>query len=835
MKRLFDCGSGQGLAKTLFGLLTCGLLFGCGGSGHDAPDTMVSSNQNSVLGYAPANNVVVLNGPRNNFTLTRTYTGFHVKDNVGVGGIIFVSNQATLRFSDVTVNLGIADVAQTVSPASLTTLIELYIAFFNRVPDADGLAYWIAQVNAGMSTDILAQNFYNAAIQFSDLTGYSSTMSNADFVKVIYKNVLGRDEVDQDGLDYWSNALASGAQTRASLIKTILDAAHGFKGAANYGWVADLLDNKIATGRYFAIEQGLNYLNPEDSIKNTIAIVAKITPTDVSAARQLVNMQDLALNLSDQSTLQDNTKVVVSLDIPETMKLRLNGTELKAKTSIFVRKGSALNFEVILHPGFSWIDVAGVSYANNMAYVQALVNSDRILQFATPKVSDPNKAIIFSASYDRTAIYRDEIGKTAMRIEAFALVPAGDKLVLSYRGLDPQSKQEVTRELLLLDDGVGADKRAQDHHFSAELKTDLLPLYEYMGIAAYDGKIRISDANGVDIPGIEQVKTGMSMVVVDRAKTVPVTRLADDVFASKSVVNVVLQGSPMRFNWADGQLAPAAFKRVLAYYPDVFDHATFFYVGNVGPFISAEFSYRLNSQIGGIGNYQFAIMGDAAKYGSNILDSASELTGGATGPYMHEFTHRFGFYLNDPRLPMTESDGCKCHFDMWNQIIWDPISAGGGTWIRPLGNGDWVFSSYQGIYKYQHSDLMLYLMGLMAPAELPPQPWVVDATGKLAQGQTIAGSKVKVLNVADIEAVYGKRTPEFGKAPTSFRDAFVVITSGRPALPEEMAAVEAQANFYASRGSTSPNLPNAGWQNGLAFFDSTRGRGTLITELPAKK
>ncbi|MEJ5999592.1 hypothetical protein [Paucibacter soli] len=72
--------------------------------------------------------------------------------------------------------------------------------------------------------------------------------------------------------------------------------------------------------------------------------------------------------------------------------------------------------------------------------------------------------------------------------------------------------------------------------------------------------------------------------------------------------------------------------------------------------------------------------------------------------------------------------------------------------------------------------------------------------------------------------------------PTTFRDASLLFISRRPALPEEMAAVEALAKFCASKGTPSPEMPCAGWQNGLAFYyHSTRGRGTLVTELPARK
>ena len=64
-----------------------------------------------------------------------------------------VSATDVLKFSDKTINLHIGEKAQSISANELRDLLDLYIAFFNRVPDADGLAYWIDQYKAGMSLE----------------------------------------------------------------------------------------------------------------------------------------------------------------------------------------------------------------------------------------------------------------------------------------------------------------------------------------------------------------------------------------------------------------------------------------------------------------------------------------------------------------------------------------------------------------------------------------------------------------------------------------------------------------------------------------------------------
>lgn len=203
-----------------------------------------------------------------------------------------LANVERIRFSDMTLNLTVQDAAARLPAAELNRLMELYVAFFNRLPDADGLEYWVGEHQRGMTIDEMAELFYGAGIQYSDLTGYRPEMTNAEFVNVVYRNVLGRaDGADPEGLAYWAGELAAGRETRGSLVSTILDSAHTFKGHPTWGWVPDLLDNKIAVANIFAVERGLNYNTPEDSIANGMAIAAAITPTDTSAAIALIGVE----------------------------------------------------------------------------------------------------------------------------------------------------------------------------------------------------------------------------------------------------------------------------------------------------------------------------------------------------------------------------------------------------------------------------------------------------------------------------------------------------------------------------------------------------------------
>jgi hypothetical protein len=123
-------------------------------------------------------------------------------------------------------------------------------------------------------------------------------MTNADFVNVIYRNVLGRkDGADAEGLAYWTGELSSGRASRGTLVNTILDSAHTFKGHATFGYVADLLENKVSVAKQVAIDWGLNYLSTSDAVSYGMAIAKAVTATDTSVAVALVGITPGSINL----------------------------------------------------------------------------------------------------------------------------------------------------------------------------------------------------------------------------------------------------------------------------------------------------------------------------------------------------------------------------------------------------------------------------------------------------------------------------------------------------------------------------------------------------------
>lgn len=260
-------------------------------TGNASNNLLLGSTGNDTLDGGGGNDTAQFGGKLSGYALKRSGNVCTVQARTGTEGIDTLTNIESLAFTDFTVNLAIQAKAAAAPNANVQRLVELYIAFFNRIPDAEGLAYWIDQLNLGQGINSIAETFYQAGIQYSSLTGFSSGMSNADFIHVVYRNVLGRSEgADSAGLTYWSGELAAGRATRGSLVSTILDSAHTFKGNATYGQVANLLDNKIAVGQTFAVSWGLGYTSAETSISQGMAIAAAVTATGTSQALALVGV-----------------------------------------------------------------------------------------------------------------------------------------------------------------------------------------------------------------------------------------------------------------------------------------------------------------------------------------------------------------------------------------------------------------------------------------------------------------------------------------------------------------------------------------------------------------
>lgn len=274
--------------------LAIGLLIaGCGGGGSGTTSSAPSASIPVQAGVAS------FSGLRGEYSIVRINNDVAVT-NLSSNSASTVRGAQVLRFTDMRVTLGIADKAVTFGAYKTKELIEMYMAFLGRVPDADSLATWIDRMSAGQTVAQVAENLYAEAILAPDVSGYSAAMTTTEFVTAVYKNAFGRFGENAPAVtdvENWANRIGKGGISRAALILAMLAEAHaGTSDLASPG-IAQLLENKIAVGDYFAVQQALSYNAAEESLLRTKEIAAAVTPTDFLVAQGKIGFVDAAFNL----------------------------------------------------------------------------------------------------------------------------------------------------------------------------------------------------------------------------------------------------------------------------------------------------------------------------------------------------------------------------------------------------------------------------------------------------------------------------------------------------------------------------------------------------------
>ena len=95
-------------------------------------------------------------------------------------------------------------------------ITSLYVGYFGRAADADGFQYWVGQANAGMTIGQIAASF---AVQ-PEFTAIYGGLSNPELIDRIYDNLFDRDP-DAEGLAYWTAQLNSGVSPGELMVNVI--------------------------------------------------------------------------------------------------------------------------------------------------------------------------------------------------------------------------------------------------------------------------------------------------------------------------------------------------------------------------------------------------------------------------------------------------------------------------------------------------------------------------------------------------------------------------------------------------------------------------------------
>ncbi len=152
------------------------------------------------------------------------------------------------------------------------SVAKLYIATFDRAPDADGLGYWLK--NSGLTLEEIAQSFFD---QKETKALYPEGHSNKEFIEAVYQNLFKR-LGDKEGGAYWLIELDSGSISRDVFILAVINGALGDD--------AVILENKTLVGLAFA-NAGMNNIDDAKDIMSGITA----DPRSVSDALSKYNLK----------------------------------------------------------------------------------------------------------------------------------------------------------------------------------------------------------------------------------------------------------------------------------------------------------------------------------------------------------------------------------------------------------------------------------------------------------------------------------------------------------------------------------------------------------------
>lgn len=174
-----------------------------------------------------------------------------------------------------------------------TSIVDLYVAWFNRVPDVKGYQYWIREFDNGTSLSAMSNAFFTASYQFNTDTGYSPNMSDEALVRQWYDGVLGRGpgsglEPTTEEVNYWVSKLnlEFHGDKGATLVQMIREIREFDTMAANrpdIKAVQDRFNNKMLTA--FELVENHNFgadLSPEESIVLGKRVLANVTASTSS-------------------------------------------------------------------------------------------------------------------------------------------------------------------------------------------------------------------------------------------------------------------------------------------------------------------------------------------------------------------------------------------------------------------------------------------------------------------------------------------------------------------------------------------------------------------------
>ena len=262
-------------------------------------------------------------------------------------------------------------IPETFTPPTAEEVAKLYVATFNRVPDADGLSYWVN--DSELDLEGIAQSFFDQQ-ETQDL--YPEDTSNEDFVTSVYANLFNR-EPDESGFTYWVAELDAQLYSKNLFIQAVINGAQD----------SDIttLQNKTDVGLYYA-ENDLNDTTTAYELMAGITAETRSVDNAYELIDTIVNYEDIIHMSADEKSSYDGVdgiaevfvyEVDSNIDILkslETADITLQNFNVNEDALIFHDMMSTSEINILLSDWFS-SDGEGISISFNKD-----LNDDEIIE-----------------------------------------------------------------------------------------------------------------------------------------------------------------------------------------------------------------------------------------------------------------------------------------------------------------------------------------------------------------------------------------------------------------------------------------------------------------------
>ncbi|MFP4129327.1 MAG: DUF4214 domain-containing protein [Halorhodospira sp.] len=149
------------------------------------------------------------------------------------------------------------------TPEQRTDLAKLYMATFDRAPDAEGFDFWATELEEeGSILDVARSMFVS-----DEGEAIYSDLDSEGLVDKVYNNLLNR-EPDQDGKDYWVGELDDGNVAPGRFVEAVINGAEDNDTEQGRD-DAELIQQKTEVAEYF-VDLGLNDTEKAASIMGQI-------------------------------------------------------------------------------------------------------------------------------------------------------------------------------------------------------------------------------------------------------------------------------------------------------------------------------------------------------------------------------------------------------------------------------------------------------------------------------------------------------------------------------------------------------------------------------------